>query len=153
MHATYLAEDGTRKPFVMGSYGIGLGRLLQTIIEVNNDARGIIWPASVAPFEAHVLALPVSDESVRAEAESLVAELEGLGVEALYDDRNDSAGVKFADADLIGIPFRVTVSKRGLAQGKVEVKRRDAAELELHDRSVAATRVAELVERARSERP
>ena len=152
MHATYLAEDGTRKPFVMGSYGIGLGRLLQTIIEVNNDERGIIWPASVAPFEAHVIALPVTDESVRAEAESLVAELEGLGVEALYDDRNDSAGVKFADADLIGIPFRVTVSKRGLAQGKVEVKRRDAAELELHDRSVAAARVAELVERARSER-
>jgi prolyl-tRNA synthetase len=149
MGATYLAEDGTRRPMYMCSYGIGIGRNLQTIVIEHHDERGIIWPLQVAPFEAHVVALPVNDENVRGAAEDLVTRLEGVGVETLYDDRDESAGVKFADADLIGIPFRVTVSKRGLKDGKIEIKARGAAEAELVDRDAAAERIAADVRRAR----
>jgi prolyl-tRNA synthetase len=150
MNATYLAADGTRKPFVMGSYGIGIGRNLQSIIEVNNDDRGIVWPMSVAPFEVHVVALPMKDAQVVATAEALVDELERRGVEVLYDDRDESAGVKFADADLIGIPLRVTVSARGMKAGTVEVKPRAAAEVDNVPRDAAAERIAALVERERA---
>jgi prolyl-tRNA synthetase len=124
MNATYLAEDGTRKPIMFGSYGIGIGRAVQTIMETNNDERGLVWPLAVAPFQAHVIALLGKDDSVRASADALVTELEAAGVEVLYDDREESAGVKFADADLIGIPFRLTVSARTLKEGAVELKRR-----------------------------
>jgi prolyl-tRNA synthetase len=151
MNATYLAEDGTRKPFVMGSYGIGVGRTLQSIIEQSHDDRGIVWPISVAPFEVHVIALPGTDEAIRAEAEALVAALEKDGIEVLFDDREESAGVKFADADLIGIPFRVTVSTRGMKAGTVEVKPRKRVEVDNVPRDGAAAKIAELVrtERAR----
>jgi prolyl-tRNA synthetase len=134
----------------MGSYGIGVGRLVQSIIEVSNDERGIVWPMSVAPYEAHVISLPATDATVRAEADRLVAELESLGIEVLYDDREESAGVKFADADLIGIPFRATVSARGLKGGTVEVKPRAGAEVENVARAVAPARIAELVQRERA---
>ncbi len=150
MGATYLAEDGTRKPFVMGSYGIGVGRLVQAIIEVNSDERGIVWPMSVAPHEVHVVALPVKEVAVREAAEHLVAELEGRGIEVLYDDREESAGVKFADADLIGIPFRVTVSARGLKAGTVEVKPRARAEVDNVPAANAGARIVDLVEQARA---
>jgi prolyl-tRNA synthetase len=150
MNATYLAEDGTRRPFVMGSYGIGVGRNLQSILEVNNDDRGIVWPISVAPYEAHVIALPMKDAQVVATAEALVADLERRGVEVLYDDRDESAGVKFADADLIGIPYRVTVSARGMKAGTIEVKPRSAVEVENVPRAAAAERIAALVEQARA---
>jgi len=149
MGASYLAEDGTKRPIVMGSYGIGLGRNLQTIIVENHDERGITWPIAVAPFEAHVVALPVKDAGVRAAAERLVADLETLGVEVLYDDRDDSAGVKFADADLIGCPFRVTVSKRNVAAGKVELKARRSAEAELLEAAGAAEHIAAAVRAVR----
>ena len=149
MNATYLAEDGTRKPFVGGSYGIGLGRAVQTIIETHHDDRGILWPFAVAPFEVHVIALPMNDERVRAAAEALVGRLEASGIEVLYDDRGDSAGVKFADADLIGIPFRVTVSRRSLQSESVELKARASAELELVKEDVAADRILDVVRRAR----
>ncbi len=150
MDATYLAEDGTRKHFVMGSYGIGVGRSLQSILEVSNDDRGIVWPISVAPYEAHVLALPMKDAAVVEAAERLVADLERDGVEVLYDDRDESAGVKFADADLIGIPFRVTVSARGLKAGTVEVKPRERTEGENVPAASAVARVAALVREARA---
>ncbi len=151
MNATYLAEDGTHKPLMFGSYGIGIGRAVQTIVETNHDARGIVWPMSVAPFEAHVIALPVNDAAVREAAESVVDDLAEQGVEVLYDDRDESAGVKFADADLIGIPFRVTVSARGLKAGTVEVKPRTRQEVENVPRGGAVKRIADLVamERAR----
>ncbi len=97
---------------------------MQTIVETNNDAKGIIWPLAVAPFHAHVIALMGKDEAVRTAADALVADLEAAGVEVLYDDRDDSAGVKFADADLIGIPFRLTVSARTLKESSVELKGR-----------------------------
>ncbi len=149
MGATYLAEDGTRKPLVGGSYGIGVGRAVQTIIETRHDERGIIWPFAVAPFEVHVISLPANDEAVRSRADELVADLERRGVEVLYDDRDDSAGVKFADADLIGIPFRVTVSRRSLKGDQVELKARDASEAELVARDLAADRIVEDVRRCR----
>jgi prolyl-tRNA synthetase len=124
MHGTYLDEDGTNKPLMFGSYGIGVGRAVQTIIETHRDDKGIIWPLAVAPFQAHVIGLFGKDETVRTAADALVAELEKAGVEVLYDDREDSAGVKFADADLIGIPFRLTVSTRTLKENAVELKGR-----------------------------
>jgi prolyl-tRNA synthetase len=124
MNATYEAEDGTRKPLMFGSYGIGIGRAVQTIMETNHDAKGLVWPLAVAPFHVHVIALLGKDDTVRASADALVAELEAAGVEVLYDDRDESAGVKFADADLIGIPFRLTVSARTLKENAVEVKGR-----------------------------
>jgi prolyl-tRNA synthetase len=124
MHGTYLDEDGTRKPLMFGSYGIGIGRAVQTIIETSRDDKGIIWPLAVAPFHAHVIGLFGKDETVRTAADALVAELEKAGVEVLYDDREDTAGVKFADADLIGIPFRLTVSARTQKESAVELKGR-----------------------------
>ena len=149
MNATYLAEDGTRKLFYGGSYGIGLGRAVQTIIETNHDDKGIIWPFAVAPYEVHVVGLPMNDEGVRAAAETLVATLEEKGVEVLFDDRDESAGVKFADADLIGIPYRVTVSKRSLSGKTIELKARAAKDAELVPQDVAADRIIEIVRRSR----
>ena len=146
MNATFEAEDGTRKPFVGGSYGIGIGRSVQTIIETHHDDKGILWPPSVAPFHVHLIALPVTEPEIRATAEKIVTEFETAGVEVLYDDRDESAGVKFADADLIGIPLRVTVSKRSLKEAKVEIKARSSAELELVPLAQAVERVRGIVE-------
>jgi prolyl-tRNA synthetase len=145
MRATFIAEDGTHKSFVGGSYGIGVGRAVQTIIETHFDDRGIVWPPQVAPYQVHVLALPVNDEAVRTKAEALVAELEGRGVEVLYDDRDESAGVKFADADLIGIPLRVTVSKRNLKENAAELKLRSASDSEMVPLDKTPERIADIV--------
>ncbi|HEV8229327.1 MAG TPA: proline--tRNA ligase [Candidatus Limnocylindria bacterium] len=148
MGGTYLAEDGTRKPLMFGSYGIGISRAVQTIIETHHDDKGILWPISVAPYQMHVIALPSNDEAVRAAAEALVTDLERAGVEVLYDDRDETAGVKFADADLIGIPYRVTVSKRTLKEDAVEVKLRSSSETQLVPRAKAVEAGAETVRRA-----
>ena len=152
MGATFLAQDGTRRPFVMGSYGIGVGRAVQTIIETSRDERGIIWPFAVAPFEVHVVALPMADAAVREAAESFVATLEHEGVQVLFDDREESAGVKFADADLIGIPVRVTVSKRGLAAGTIEWKLRNETEARHVPQDGAARSIGDTVRRMREAR-
>jgi len=148
MNTTFLAADGTRRPFVGGSYGIGISRTVQTIIETSHDDRGIIWPIAVAPYQVHVIALPSNDEAVRSAADALVADLEHAGVEVLYDDREETAGVKFADADLIGIPFRATVSKRTLKEDQVELKPRNASEAEFIPRKTATERIAGAVRRA-----
>jgi prolyl-tRNA synthetase len=125
MNATYLDEDGTRKPFVMGSYGIGIGRLIATVVEEHHDDKGIRWPLQVAPYHVHLVTLPHSDANVRAAGDRVYDELQRAGVEVLYDDRDETAGVKFADADLIGLPLRLTVSRRTLEQDGVELKSRD----------------------------
>jgi prolyl-tRNA synthetase len=145
MHATFVAEDGTQKPFVGGSYGIGIGRAVQTIIETHHDDKGIVWPPQVAPYHVHLIALPVNDDEVRAKSEALLGELERRGVEVLYDDRDESAGVKFADADLIGIPLRVTVSKRNLKENAVELKLRSASASEMVPLAGAGERIAAIV--------
>ena len=149
MGATYLAEDGTRKLFVGGSYGIGIGRSVQTIIETSHDDKGIIWPFAVAPYEVHVVGLPMNDETVRTAADAFVAALEAKGVQVLFDDRDESAGVKFADADLIGIPYRATVSRRSLKDKSIELKARASTEAELIPQDLAADRIVEIVRRAR----
>lgn len=152
MGSTYLAEDGTRRPMYMCSYGIGIGRNLQTIIIENHDERGIVWPFAVAPFEVHLVALPMKDDHVRETAESLYAMLRFEGVDVLFDDREESAGVKFADADLIGIPLRVTVSKRGLGAGTVELKLRNETEARHVAADDAGRAIADTIRRMREAR-
>jgi len=131
--ATYLDPEGHERPVVMGSYGIGVGRLMAAVIETHHDEHGIVWPPAIAPFDVHLLTLG-SDEAVQTCAEEIYADLTGFGkpvrsgLEVLYDDRRESAGVKFADADLIGCPVRATVSKRSLKAGGVELKARWAKE-------------------------
>ncbi len=122
--ATYYDEDGQSQPIVMGSYGIGVGRLLAAIIESHHDEYGIVWPKSVAPLQIHLLYLGTSekDSAIRDEAEALYQKLLQAGFEVLYDDRAESAGVKFTDADLIGLPLRITVSRRSHKAGGVEIK-------------------------------
>ncbi len=120
----YKDENGEEKLVIMGSYGIGLGRLMGTVVEVLSDDKGIIWPESIAPFKVHLLVLG-SDENIKNSAEDLYNNLKEKGIEVLFDDRADlSAGEKFADSDLIGIPYRVVVSKRSLADGGFEMKKR-----------------------------
>lgn len=120
----YKNKEGEEKLVVMGSYGIGLGRLMGTIVEVLSDDKGIIWPESVAPFRAHIIVLGV-DENVKTEADKLYIELNNKSIEVLYDDREEvTAGEKFADADLIGIPYRIVISKRSLENGGFEIKNR-----------------------------
>lgn len=119
-------EAGAQHPVVMGSYGIGVGRLLATVVEVLADDKGIVWPASIAPFDIHVVELnPKANPEVRAAAESLIAQLEKSGKEVLHDDRADaSAGQKFAESDLLGLPLRVVVSEKTIAAGAFEVVER-----------------------------
>jgi prolyl-tRNA synthetase len=126
-NATYLDENGKPQLIYMGSYGIGLDRLMATIVEKHHDDDGIIWPISVAPYQIHLMHLGKGDE-VTVAADNLYGELIGAGYEVLYDDRQASAGVKFKDADLFGIPWRIAVGARGLAEGRVEVKWRAHSE-------------------------
>jgi prolyl-tRNA synthetase len=116
----YLDRDGKLKPIVMGSYGIGSGRLLACIAEEYHDERGLTWPISVAPYQVHLVALKGGEEM----AEQLNVDLQAAGLELLYDDRDESPGVKFNDADLIGVPLRITVGERSLKAGGVELKLR-----------------------------
>jgi prolyl-tRNA synthetase len=125
--ATYLDENGRSQPIFMGSYGIGLDRLMATIVELHHDADGIIWPDSVAPYQVHLLHVGKGEE-VQQAADQLYDELRAAGISVLYDDREASAGVKFKDADLIGLPWRVTVGAKGLSENRLEVKRRDQSE-------------------------
>ena len=117
-------ENGGSHPIVMGSYGIGLERGMAAVVESSSDENGIIWPVSVAPYEVVVTVVRVDDAATLAAAEKLYAELGNLEVEVLLDDRAERPGVKFADAELIGIPYRVTVGPRGVAEGKVELTTR-----------------------------
>lgn len=123
--ATFLDKDGQKKPLVMGCYGIGTGRLLAAVIEESHDEKGIIWPPEIAPYQIHLVALDIGQAEVSEAAEGLYGALLARGYELLYDDREESPGVKFNDADLIGLPLRLTVSRRTLEVGGVEVKRRD----------------------------
>ncbi len=127
--ATYLDADGQARPIVMGSYGIGTGRLMAVVVEQHHDEHGIIWPVEIAPYHVHLINLGRdAEEEATKTAETLYTDLLAQGFEVLYDDRDERAGVKFNDADLIGVPVRVTASRRSLAQNGVEVKRRDASE-------------------------
>lgn len=124
-----LDEKGQQQTVIMGCYGIGVSRLLATIIEKNNDKGGIMWPREVAPFDVEILALQADDPELLKAAEGCYAELTKDGLEVLLDDRSESAGRKFNDADLIGIPCRVIIGKRLLAEGKMEIKDRRSGEV------------------------
>ena len=129
--AYYLDGDGNQKPVVMGCYGIGVGRLLAAAIEQNHDDKGIVWPVSIAPYQVYLCALNMDrSEEVANAAETLYRDLEAAGVEVLYDDRNESAGIKFNDADLLGMPLRLLVSPKSISNGGVEIKRRSEKEAE-----------------------
>lgn len=137
--ATFLDRDGQNKPVIMGSYGIGVTRVLACVAEAYHDDNGLKWPVTVAPYDVHLVALP-GDEVTRT-ADALYADLWAQGIEVLYDDRDERAGVKFNDADLIGLPLRITVSARALEQGGVELKRRDADARVIVPLAEAAARV------------
>ncbi len=122
--ANYLDVNGKARPIVMGSYGIGSGRLLACVAEEHHDDKGLIWPITITPFEVHLLALRGGEK----EAEQLYNDLQMAGLDVLFDDREESPGVKFNDADLIGLPFRLTVSERSLKEGGVELKLRREAD-------------------------
>jgi len=125
--AIYVDAEGKEKPFYMGCYGIGIGRTMATIVEKYNDQKGITWPDSSAPFQVHLIAL----DGTGNEADNLYNEMIKKGVEVLYDDRDKNAGEKFADADLIGLPIRIIVSKKTLQQNSCELKRRMESESKL----------------------
>ncbi|MEK7637713.1 MAG: aminoacyl--tRNA ligase-related protein [Patescibacteria group bacterium] len=128
---TYADESGKSHPVVMGCYGIGIGRLLATVVEIMADEKGIVWPAAIAPFDFHLVELnPTGNQTVKKTANELVQQLEQRGKEVLHDDRVDlSAGQKFADSDLIGIPTRIVVSEKTAAAGKLEIKDRSSGEV------------------------
>jgi prolyl-tRNA synthetase len=125
--ATFLDGDGTEKPLIGGSYGVGPARVMAAAVEQSNDDNGIVWPRSISPYDVHVLALHGGAEEVLAEAEKVAALLDEAGLEVLLDDRDERPGEKFADADLIGCPARVIVGKKTLNDGAVDVRRRDGS--------------------------
>jgi prolyl-tRNA synthetase len=129
MRCNFLDADGKEKPMVMGCFGIGITRIAAAAIEQNHDADGIVWPVPLAPFEVALLSLQPGDPQVAALADRLHDELERAGVEVLYDDRDERPGVKFKDADLVGIPYRLAVGKKGVAEGVVELKARRTPEV------------------------
>jgi prolyl-tRNA synthetase len=142
--ASFIDEKGESHPIVMGCYGIGLGRLLAAAIEQNHDDKGIIWPVPIAPYHIYLCPLYREGSRVIEVTEKLYAELEAEGLEVLFDDREESPGVKFNDADLMGIPFRVTVSPRTLEKDSVELKKRPEKESELVPLEGIAARLKEL---------
>ncbi|OGN01683.1 MAG: hypothetical protein A3G51_03075 [Candidatus Yanofskybacteria bacterium RIFCSPLOWO2_12_FULL_43_11b] len=120
-------EAGNKNPVIMGAYGIGLGRVMGTAVEIHNDEKGIVWPENIAPYKVHLVSLEQNEE-----ADKIYDDLEKSGVEVLYDDRDDkTAGEKFADADLIGCPVRIVVSKKTLEKNSVELKKRNEKEAKL----------------------
>lgn len=145
MGAFYIDANGESKPIVMGCYGIGVGRLMAAIIDINHDDKGIIWPQNIAPYQVYVCPLFLEDTRVAEKAESLYKELENMGMEVLYDDRSESTGVKFNDADLLGIPLRITVSPRSLEKGRIEVKWRSEKKAELVPVDEAAKKIKEML--------
>ena len=146
MGATFLDESGTEKPIVMGSYGIGVERIAASAIEQDFDDGGIVWPLSIAPFQVHLMSANPNDAQVVETAERLYGELLDAGLEVLYDDRQASAGFKFKDADLLGMPYRVVVGSKGVAEGKVELQQRKGGEQEKIDPAELIGRLRGLID-------
>ena len=143
--ALFVDQGGVSHSIIMGCYGIGLDRLLAAAIEQNHDAHGIIWPMSIAPYHIYLCPLYLENQKVAATAKNLYAELEAQGLEVLFDDRRESPGVKFNDADLLGIPLRVTISPRTLEKNSVEIKKRSEKEAELMPLEGIAATLKELI--------
>lgn len=130
MGATFLDAEGRERPIEMGCYGIGISRLVAAAVEQNHDTNGIIWPLAIAPFHVVILPINYKDQKLRAAADKLYQDLQQRGVEVLLDDRDERPGVKFKDADLIGIPLRVTIGAKGLEKGTIELRRRQEGDTE-----------------------
>ena len=149
--AKFLDEQGNEKPCVMGCYGIGINRIFASAIELGNDANGIIWPISIAPCEVIITCVNQDDEGVARVAEDIYKQLLGTGVEVLLDDRPIHGGSKFKDADLLGIPIRVTVGQKSLAEGNVEIKLRSQSESGRVKIDAATAKVIELVNKLKEQ--
>ena len=149
--AFFLNRKGASQPIIMGCYGIGLGRLLAAAVEQNHDDKGIIWPAAIAPYHIYLCPLRLEDSKVAETTEKLYQDLIRENLEVLFDDRDESPGIKFNDADLLGIPLRLTLSPRTLQSQSVEVKWRKEQQAQLLPIEGITTRVKELLETARSE--
>jgi prolyl-tRNA synthetase len=145
LRAVYLNESGEERPIVMGSYGIGPARIIAAAIEQHHDDLGIVWPPSIAPFQVHLLPVNMRDETTAGLAEDLYARLQEERLEVLYDDRDERAGVKFKDADLLGLPLRLTIGSRALKDGMVELKVRKTGEERRLPPAAAVSRVRELL--------
>ncbi len=146
MGALFLDKEGKEKPLVMGCYGIGTGRTAAAAIEQNNDENGIVWKPQIAPFHVYLMPINVNDEDSMAAADKLEKELEEKGLEVLMDDRDERAGVKFKDADLLGIPLRIVIGSKNLKQGKVEIKGRTEEKPRLADLEKAAALAREFID-------
>jgi len=144
MHATVLDESGKEMPLVMGSYGIGVERILSAAVEQNHDREGMFLPRAIAPFEVILTAANMDDAELVAAAEKLYKEMLANSIDVLFDERAERPGVKFKDADLIGVPYRVTLGKRKFAQGLAEIFRRST-------KQVSDVKLSEVVERLRAE--
>jgi len=145
MHATFLDEQGKEKPIIMGSYGIGIERIVACHIEQNHDADGITWDPVLAPFLFHLISVGTKSAAVVQTAEELYAEISGAGLEVLFDDRKDvSPGFKFKDADLLGMPYQVIVGDKNLGAGNIEIKERRTGKRWLHPRATVLAHLKEL---------
>jgi len=145
LKATYLDEHGKEKPIVMGSYGIGPARIAAAAIEQNNDEYGMIWPRSIAPFDVIIIPLNMKDKEVHDLSISIYEELSALHIECLMDDRDERPGIKFKDADLIGIPIQIVIGERNLKEGMIEIKDRKTGEKEKIPSSSAAQKMMEIL--------
>jgi prolyl-tRNA synthetase len=145
MGATYLDNQGKEKEIVMGCYGIGLGRTVAAAIEQSYDQNGIIFPMPITPFQVLILPVNMKIDLLRETAEKLYQNLLEEGMEVLYDDREETPGVKFKDADLIGIPLRVTLGEKNLKKGLVEVKKRKTGEILLLKKEEAIPKIKEMI--------
>ncbi|MBI5118582.1 proline--tRNA ligase [Candidatus Poribacteria bacterium] len=145
MNATYIDEKGVETPFAMGCYGIGITRTVAASVEQNHDDNGIIWPPPIAPFQVIITPVSTNDEAIMSAAEKIYSELCAKGIDVLLDDRDERPGVKFKDADLIGIPLRVTIGSRSLKQGKLEVRIRRTGEMQETPVEDAADRITQLL--------
>jgi len=149
MRAVFLDKDGKEKFMVMGCYGIGITRTVAAAIEQGHDSQGASFPLSIAPFQAIILPLEINDVETRRLSEKTHLELEQAGVEVLYDDRDERPGVKFKDADLLGIPIRITFGPKAMKEGKAEIKMRDSQEVDRVDIGMVTKRVLGILEAAR----
>ncbi len=145
LKAFYLDEKGSEKPIIMGSYGIGPARIAAAAVEQGHDEAGIIWPSAIAPFDIHILPLNMGDEKIREAAENIYESLTEAGLDSLLDDREERAGVKFKDADLIGIPLQIVIGERNLKEGRVEIKIRKSGEKSIVQLDEVLEKVRELL--------
>jgi prolyl-tRNA synthetase len=135
MAANFIDKDGSKKPIIMSCYGIGLGRLMGAVAEIYHDDKGVIWPLEIAPFAVHLVSLESKNGKIKTTADGIYQDLQERGIEVLYDEREEkTAGEKFADADLIGIPYRIVVSEKTLEKGKFELKKRNENKVKLVDK-------------------